>query len=154
MNEDRANDVRLPWFVWLLAWLCTGTMGGFFAVAYFVLEGARIDGLGGAFVMGFYFAAFVGTFLFPAFGIVGWLRRSRGRNAGRLMMVAGGMTGFLSGLVLGPLCVVTCVMGVSGAYLPVRWWLARRAENTEQYSSGSLGTVALFNEASQSQPAK
>ncbi len=77
-GNDATTEVRLPWHVWLLAWLCTGLAGGFFGAVFMVLQG----GLGGfklvgvGFLMGSYLAALVGAILIPIFGLLARLLRT------------------------------------------------------------------------------
>ena len=80
---------------------------------FFLLQGANFEGVWGGFFVGFYFAAFVGVFVVPACGLVARVRGLRGRRSLRMMTVAGGLTGLVSGIVLGPLCLITCAVGNS-----------------------------------------
>ena len=78
------------------------------------------------FWIGFYLAAVIGAFFVPICGLLAGLFRLRGRKSLRMMTIAGGATGLVSGVVLGPLCLLTCVCGAMGAALPGKSYLARR----------------------------
>ena len=117
--------MRLPWYVWLLAWLCTSLMGGCFGALFWLLQGGGLGIAGAGFWMGLYLAALVGAFVMPTFALLARVLRLRGRKSLRMMTIAGGATGFVSGLVVGPLCLVTCAFGAFGARLPGKALLAR-----------------------------
>ncbi len=42
-----------------------------------------------------------------------------------MMTIAGGATGFVSGLIVGPLCILTCALGAVGARFPGKAHLER-----------------------------
>ena len=112
----------MPWSLWLAAWFSTSTAGGCFALLFFVMQGA-VRGFGGIFGMGFYLAGFVGVIAFAICGLATAITQARGRSALRLMRIAGGLTGLLAGLIVGPVCLVTCALGAWSAGLPGRWRL-------------------------------
>lgn len=123
--EETTDNVRLPWYVWLFAWLSISLTGGLFGALFMVLQGGRFPAAGAGFAMGFYLSALVGAFVVPMFGLFARLRGLRGHKSLRLMTMAGAATGLVSGLILGPLCVVTCLLGAVGSALPGKWRLSR-----------------------------
>ncbi len=124
-QDDATTELRLPWYVWLLAWLCTSLMGGCFGALFWLLQGGGFGIAGAGFWMGFYLAALVGVFVVPTFGLLSRALGLRGRKALRMMTIAGGVTGLVSGLIVWPLCPVTCGFGALGARLPGKKHLAR-----------------------------
>ncbi len=124
-DHDSTKNVRLPWYLWLFAWLCTSLMGSLFGGLFFLLQGGGLRAFGGGLAIGFYLAAYVGVVVIPLVGLLNWVFRVRGRRSLRLMTIAGGATGFISGLILGPLCLLTCALGAFAAALPGRYRLAR-----------------------------
>lgn len=125
-NLDHATtEVRMPWYMWLLAWLSTSLSGGCFGALFMLLQGGGFQAAGAGFTMGFYLATVVGAFVVPTFGLLSRLLRLRGRESLRMMTIAGGATGLLSGLIVWPLCLFTCVFGAVGARLPGKTYLTR-----------------------------
>lgn len=124
-KADATTDVRLRWYVWLLAWLGTAMAGGCFGGLFWLLQGGGIQIAGAGFAMGFYLAAVVGALVVPLFGLLALLLKLRGHQSLRMMTIAGGATGLVSGLIVWPLCPVTCLFGALGARLPGKMLLMR-----------------------------
>ena len=118
---DSKSESQLPWYVWILAWISTSIMGGVAGSLFFLSQGANLQGITGGAGVGAYFAAFVGVIVLPLLAIPDRLFRFRQRASLRLLAIGGGLTGLLSGIVLGPYCVFTCALGAFGASLPGKW---------------------------------
>ena len=100
---DVATEMRLLWYVWLLAWLCTSLMGGCFGALLWLLQGGGFRIAAAGFWMGFYLVTLVGAFIVPTFGLLARVLKLRGRKSLRMMTIAGGATGLVSGFVVWPL---------------------------------------------------
>ncbi len=122
---EATSEARLPWHVWVLAWLCTSLTGGFFGAMFMLLQGGAVAAAGAGFSIGFYLAGLFGAAIVPVFGLLSRLMRLRGGKSLFMMTVAGGTTGLVSGVILGPLCLLTCVCGAFGAALPGKLHLQR-----------------------------
>ena len=125
MDFDSTKSAPLRWYVWVLAWISTSVMGGLFGAAFFLIQGGNVAGAKAGFAVGCYLAAFVGVLVVPVGALLSGLFRLQGHRALRMMAITGGATGLISGLVLGPLCLLTCALGAYGATLPGKWQLAQ-----------------------------
>ncbi len=127
-NDQVKPEVRFPWYVWLFAWLSASLMGGCFGAFFWILQGGGLQIAGAGFGMGFYLAALVGAVIVPVFALLVRILGMRGGKSLRMMTIAGGATGLVSGVVVGPLCLLTCALGAFGARLPGQMHLNRHVD--------------------------